>query len=452
MPWTGWPELWGLAAYLQGTDSLAKQSTRYLATGASITACDTDRSQYLTDLSVGTNVVYEAATTRFNRSAPRTIGVNCTANSTDTGVLYQHGTGGNLERLQFSAANTIQVTVNNATALTYTVTGLDGTRDELVIAWISEANPDTTGAGDAVQSWLLIWNVANSTFDRTRFAHAVKALESTTAYWGASSTIGASAFTGTITGIWFENRLQSATEISADWISSLPAISTDSETEHEHQGLPVSADMLDLPAGGFHGPSAQWAVDATRRMVRRTLSPLVNHRFRVRHDWSDLDMASDPFVRGAPGDNSYRLILSTLFAAPIPDTCSHAWVRVHMRSFSHASAVPIGVRVYSLSKPLGAIGIAAPGAVEPLVYYSTGETVTRDDTGDGEWTVLGHVTIARGTGSRDGMSYFAVALNVDPAGVSADDAAARVIVQALHIVPDIRLGGPPFGGGGGFGL
>ena len=61
------------AAYQQGYDSQAKQSTRYLARGAGITACNVDASQYLTNLTAGTGCVLEGspASARFDFSHPK---------------------------------------------------------------------------------------------------------------------------------------------------------------------------------------------------------------------------------------------------------------------------------------------------------------------------------------------------------------------------------------------
>ncbi|MBK6920476.1 MAG: hypothetical protein IPH07_23955 [Deltaproteobacteria bacterium] len=450
MPWSSWTSLWGVASYMQGYDPHAKQSTRYLARGSSITSCATDLSQYATNLTAGTSVVYESGTTRFNRGEPRTIGLAVAANNTDTGTLYRHGTGGNLELLQFSSANTIRVYVNNTLVLTYTVTGLGASRDDLIIAWISEANPDTTGASDAVQSWLLVWNTTDGTFDRTRFAHATKTLQSTTAYWGANDSIGTSAFTGTITELWFESRCQSATEIAVDRVETRSEPSSVVEQDSEHQGIPVTPDTIDS-RNYHHGPSLAWAAAATRALYRRTLSPLVNERCRVVPAWTaSLLTGGDPFIRTPPGATGWAAHLGWLHAAPVSETCTHAWVRVHVRSaVSSGAAVPIGVRLYSHSRPPGSLDLAVDaGSPEPLESYYLEQQFTRDETGGlGEYTVMGLVPIARGvSGVHEGMTYFSLALRVDPASASANDAAETITVRSIHVVPCVResAGGLPF--------
>lgn len=439
--WSTWT-LWGSDPWLQGYNAPAKQSTRYYATGASITACNTDLSQRLTNLTVGTNCVYETTTTRFNYSHPRTILVRCSATSSDTGVLWFHGTGGNLERLRFSAANTIQVTVANATALTYTVSGLGGSAENLVIAWVSEANPDTTGASDAVRSWLLVYNTSDGTFDKSaQFTHVTKPLQSTTGIWGASTTGGGTAFSGTISGVLYENRAMSATEIAADWATTLTAPTT--AVENDDQGLPVAATSGIGDEGEYHGPAAGWACDATRRMYRRCSSPLYNEPLRIRPTWQSTTLTG-PFWRGIPGASSWRTHLSWFRSYLVPETCSHLWVRAHVRSWTTAStAVPLGVRIYSFNRRPGVAGLGQGGVV-PLVPYFGQEIVTRDDDSSvGDWCIESVVPISRSSQSR---TYIGVAFRIDPNSTSTNDANERFAVNAVHVVPCVLQaeGGLPF--------
>ncbi len=436
------------ASYQQGYDAQAKQSTRYLANGANVAACITDRSQRMLNMTAGTNSAYENNTVRFNYSHPRTILVRGTVDNNDTGDIFRHGTGGNLELLYFSSANTIRVRVANADVLTYSVTGLPAPAgaDGLVIAWVSQANPDTTGASDAVLSWLMIWNTTDGTFDKVAFTHVTKALQaSTPGVWGAADSAGINAFTGTITDVLYENRAMSATEIANDWVTALTPPS--SSVEPELQGLPPQSATID--AQNFHhGPAAIWAGDATRRMIRRTLQPLRNLCFRIQGAWDAAALAAtDPFIRAAPGVSADRMHLAWLECAPVPDNCNRMWVRVQIRSrTSSGAAVPVRVRVWSFSRPPGVLTLVGdPGNGDPLESYFVGATITRDDDASaGEYTVLGSMPIARGTsGVDEGMTYIAMSLAVDPAGASANDAAALIYVKSIHCVPYYLEGGLP---------
>lgn len=428
-----------MAIWDQGTDEQAKQSTRYLARGASVTALNTDLSQRLTNLTVGTNSVYENTTSRMAYTGPRTIGIRASMTSAHTGTLYLHGSGASTESLSFSAANTISVVVNNVTIGSLVVTAPTGT-DTVVIAWVTEANPDTTGAADAYRSRILWWNVTDVLFAATDWiTHAVITISATTAVFGALNSGGAGAFGGTMTACWYEGRVQSGAEIGNDWVSARTAPTT--VLEAGHQGYPPQANTLDAQ-NRHQGPSMLWVADATKRLVRRTLSPFVNEMLTVQPTWQDSTLVStNPFIRSVPGASEWLMHLAWRYIVPIPDTCNMAWVRVHLRSYTTSgAAVPIGVRMYSFNKPPSMALEGDGNGPEPLVPYYVTATVTRDDDAIvGEYTTLGLLPISRGrTGLMRNKTCFALALNVDPAAASANDANARIIVRAIHIVPAFR--------------
>lgn len=423
-----------------GPTGTAKQSTRYLAIGASVTACIDDASQYDLDMTAGTSAAYENASTRFNHSHPRTIVVRCQANNTDTLNLWRHGTGGSLELLRFSAANTLQILTNNTARVTLTVPGLGASRANLVVAWTSEANPDTTGAADAVLSTLMVWNVDSGEYDAVSVAHPTKSLGSFQAVWGAGDNVGTNAFTGIITGVLYENRRMSATEIGADWVADLSTPLSAAHPETSLQGLPPSSGILDAESH-WHGPAAVWACDATRRLERRCLQWLRNERLRIVPTWTNaLLTAADAFIRGAPSDSDDRMSIAWLEPAPVPDNCNHLWVRVHVRSYvTSGAAVPVRIRLYSFSKPPGALGFGGGGGA--ITSYFCGTTVL-EGYAAGRFVSLGTMPIARGTGGiREGMTYLALALAVDPNNESGNDSAARIEISAIHVVPYFRAGG-----------
>jgi hypothetical protein len=424
---------------------IAKQSTRYLAIGASVTACIDDLSQYDTDMTAGTRSAYENASTRFNYSHPRTILVRCQANNTDTLNLWRHGTGGNLELLRFSAANTLQIWTNNTLRLSMTISpGLPASRANLVIAWVCETNPDSTGAADRVRSTLMWWNVDTGDFDAESVTHPVKSLQSTQAVWGAGDDIGTNAFTGVITGVLYENRRMSATEIAADWVADLSTVLSAAEPETDHQGIPPSSGILDAESS-WHGPAVVWACDATRRMERRTLDALENERQIVVPSWSLSSLTSaNAFFRGAPGESDDRMSIAWLEPAPVPDTCNRIWARVHVRSYvASGEPVPVRIRLYSFSRPPGALGLGG-GDGAALEQYFCDAIILRNDGAVGSYVVLGSMPIARGSGGiREGMTYLALAIAIDPNNESSNDSAARVEINAIQAVPYYTLSGQP---------
>lgn len=422
-----------------------KQSTRFRGIGASIAACFEDLGQYDTDLSIGGTAqhLFEAspASARFDvGGGVRTILFRLEANDTDTGNLYRHGAA-DPDRLRFSAANTIQAVVNNSTVLTYTVTGLTAVRKQMVIAWVTQPNDDTTGASDAMLSHLLVWNVTDGTFDQVAFEHAASTTKAQTIFFGAADNTPTLVFTGTITGIHFEGRRASATEIAHDWIANLATPST--ETENDHQGLPPSTDIALDAQNYFHGPLAAWCTDVTRRLRYRLLSSLWNECMRISTELTQAELASatDPWIRGAPDSNTWRMHFTFLRSYPVPPWATHLWVRVQLRSYVAAGApVPLGVRLYSFNK-----NPSIPGG-EALVPYHAQEIVTRDDAGEGSYVLRKRVPISK---DAQGWTWLAVALAVDPLAASANDSNARVRVQAVHASPTVydELGDAGFGGG-----
>lgn len=424
---------------------IAKQSTRYLATGALITDCIDDASQYDTDMTAGTSAVYENASTRFNYSHPRTILLRIQANSTDTLDLWRHGTGADLELLRFRSAGVLEIFTNNTSRRQLTITGLGATRSNMVVAWTSEANPDTTGAADAVLSTIMWWNVDTGDFDAASVAHPTKGLGSYQAVWGAGDNLGTNAFTGIITGVLYENRRMSATEIAADWVEDVAAVTSSASAVTDLQGLPPEQGLIDGESS-WQGPAHVWVGDATRRMERRTLQWLRNDRMRIVPAWTDaLLTATDAFIRGAPGDSDDRMSIAWLMPAPVPDNCNRIWSRVHVRSYvTSGDYVPVRIRLYSFSKPPGSLGLGGGGGADPLVPYFAGQTIV-SGYGAGDYLVLGSCPIARGTsGIREGKTYLVLAVAVDPLGESSNDSAARVELGALHVVPYFREGGQGF--------
>jgi len=211
----------------QGDVARAKDDTRFYATGASITALTTDLSQYADNVTAGTSSVWEADSARWSESTPPlAIEVVCTANSTDAGYLYTHESAAAGLRISVAAGPIVSFRLNNAglATLSVTVSGVAGTREDLVIGWSMEANPFTTGASDAYRSRLSAWNVTDGTYFQATVTHAVPADATGRAVWGASDSTGANAYTGVITAVrWSIGRYHPAAEVREDFIATTSA-------------------------------------------------------------------------------------------------------------------------------------------------------------------------------------------------------------------------------------
>jgi hypothetical protein len=149
----------------QGDVANAKDDTRFLAVGASITALTTDLSQYADNLTAGTGCVHENDAARWSEAAPPlTVEMLFTANSTDTGYLYTHESAAAGLRLSVAAGPIIEIRVNNGLATaSLTLTGIAGSRESLLVRWSIEPNVFTTGAANAYRSNLSVWNITDGT-------------------------------------------------------------------------------------------------------------------------------------------------------------------------------------------------------------------------------------------------------------------------------------------------
>jgi hypothetical protein len=431
--WGAWASLWGIESYQQGYEPLAKQDTLYLGIddGGGIADLATDLSQYLDNQTTAATWHYEPApATRFNVLTEWTIEADFTANNASTGRIWTQGTSG---RFRISiAAGVISVTLQAAagfvTVATLAMPGVAAGNERFVVSWAVQANPLTTGAADACRTELRIWNVTDGSYDATTALHRARDTETGAAVWWAGSTAGTNPFSGTPHACRFGERFISASETYSDFVATVSAPTTEVDTTAKHEGLPATTLTAIHGRDNFHGPAALWAADKSKRLQRRTLTPLYNKRFKSHPTWTDaLLTASNPKIRAAPGDSDYRMHISWLQVAPVPETCSHLWVRCHV--FSRASAgdaVPVGVRFFSMNGLPGDPGFES---------FSATEVITRDDEVGvtfGEWDVESLVPISR---DPEGNTYLAIALCVDPASASANDANAQIVVRSCHAVP-----------------
>ena len=136
----------------------------------------------------------------------------------------------------------------------------------------------------------------------------------------------------------------------------------------------------------------------------------------------------------------------------VPPGATHAFVRVHLRSWvTSGSAVPLGIRCYALNRPPDTTQIGAAPA-PPLEYDYRGavRTVDHGSTGTGEWIDLGLVRLPRFTGPAKGWTettHLCLAYAWDPAAASVNDVNARAQIFAWHVRPvQVWTPGGLFGG------
>lgn len=443
-PWASWGG-WGLPSYAQGYDGLAKQDTLYLGidSGAGISDLATDRSQYLDNQTTAATWHYEASpATRFNLTDRWCWEFDFTCDNTDTGRLFQYdcATAASDLSLRIAAGGVMSIIINNAVAgTTLTLPGISGSDQRFVFSWSAEPNVDTTGAADALTHYLCAWNLNTGAFDKARLTTVVRPGQTGAMVVWAGTTAGTNPFTGTPHGARLSGRLHPPTETYHDFVSALSAPTT--QTQTDDQGLPVSSSIGFAASSAFHGPAAAWATDATRRMFRRLMSPLWNECMRISTEFSEaeIESAADPWIRGAPDSNSWRMHLAWLRSYPVPPGATHLWAEVQLRTYvTSSTAVPLGVRVYSMDRnPSGGAGT--------LTHYFAEELVTRDDAAtEGSYVIKARVPIAQ---DDDGFTWIALAFFIDPLSTSTNDSRERIRVQAVHVVPIVcdEAGGLGFG-------
>lgn len=443
----------------QTADPYDDASCRFYGAGSSYALLANDLSQLEDDTPSDASAIYENSA-RFNHGSPRTmLWMLAALASTTTGTLWRHGSGGNLEWLTFSPSGGTQrllVYVNGAVVLTWT---LPSTLGEVWIAWVSEPNPSTTGASDAIQSWLMLHSVTSGQSARVRFTHAAKNSEATTAYVGASSSGGVNACTEQIRTFGFWSRLWTLTELAnTHWDTSTPPASTVAATER--QELPIASgtiDVVDEP----HGPAAQLAGAALSHSRWRTMGALYNERMRYvpTITTSTEDTGDDVSkIRPALGSAIYRMHLGWFRAYPVSPTANALFVRVHARVWSIVPGLRTGywgLRLYAFSRRpvIGQSFIDEGELPEPLQWRYAEEEVADDNhlsTDQGDWRIDAVIPIVRGASgiSRDRV-YLALAYAVDPAETNTvPDADLRLEVRAIQAVQlfDGTVGQPPLGG------
>jgi hypothetical protein len=433
----------------------AKQDTLYWSAGSTIAELATDRSQYLDNMATGATWAFEASpASRFNMTTRWCFESSFRASTTDTGRLWSYDcvTVTSDLSLRISAGGVLEVILNNTVQPSLTIPGIGVTRRRIVVSYSAEPNVDTTGAADAMRNELCAWNIDTGEFNKTVWTSVVRPAQVGDMVIWADSTAGTNPFTGTPAAVRIGSRFHSATETEIDFVAARAA--PVSAVVTDHQGLPVLSSANIGGSSHFHGPAAAWVTDATRRLYRRTMSPMWNEMMRIQTDWTQAawDSATDAWIRGAPGASGYRMHLTYFRAYPVPVQASHMWIRLHVRSYAASGAViPVSFRMYSFNRPPGIGGIeGADGDVEPFVDYFVGEKVATIDAGStGYHVIRALLPISRGrSGMHDGWTYVVIAVDIDPNNESANDSNSRTRIQAVHVVPVFRETSGPIGFGG----
>ena len=411
----------------------------------------TDTSQYDADYTQtpGQGMFQSGtASARHEFAAEWTIGFVLEMDDASSGYLYRH-TSSDSVTMRLDSSQVLFCEVNNANVLRLPIAGLDSSPEQHVVAWVSRANPGTTGASNALESFVYVVNLDTFLVQRARFTHPVPAWTSGTHYVGCSSSAGANAYNGLTFNYFCDRRFQTLTEIANDWIESWTAPATVADVEAPP--LPLSRGSGLASVDEHYGPVPNWAARNASHTKRRTWSPLVNRTFRSQPIIGYQSHVDHPAYRYAPNSSQFLMMLGWLQVAPVPVGADRVFVRVQTRQWRIAgSVVTIGIRIYVMSRKPAGLEILGQGQ-QPMEHYHSSDEITRNDgaAGVGEWNATGVLPIPE---SASGLIYVCPAFIFDPDDNEANDANARLQIRALHVVPMRSAdedGGLPFGGFGG---
>lgn len=434
----------GAAYPWQGEQANAKQDTRYLAQSQA-----TDLGQYATNLTAsGTYAAYEVASSRAALSAQWTLehraDYDYSAHTTKIILAHADDAGTSYTYRIRCGASGIECAVNGT--LIYTAGVKTGVVDR-TIAWAMRANPDTTGAGDAKISEFSVYDHDGGDWelDPVQVAHA--APTTSTAYhltthgqW--DNGVGAlnSEFPVTLAAVRISCAFHSHVEVCEDWCSARASITTTAKVYREPLPIDVASGMSD--EGEIVGPQLAYLCDHQRNVITRGFSPLVNEILSSPTAWKNTYEPANK-MRKVSG-TQLRMPLPYLRWCAVPHNCNYLYARVNVRSYVTAgAAVPVKVAVVSMNFPNGVpLNLANDNEPAPAHerYYGTA-TITVDHGASpavGEWVDLGRIKLARNTTGAPGWwgsTFLALAYLVDPLGVSANDANARLQFLAWHVRP-----------------
>lgn len=387
----------------------------------------TDLSGHMSSITVGTSSVYSSVSSRFDISGERTIAF--VVGEPADGYLWHHGTGASEEWIRFSGGN-LQIAINGASILTEAVTD-PAAGERMIVALTTHANPDTTGASDAMFSDVLLIYGTSGTVVRWRRMHpAVTTGSGTNAVFFAADSSGTTPYDGDRFAVLFARRWHTATELWRDFIAANhDQVSGTDDIDVTEPPLPVDHATGFGGSDEFYGPQSAYAAMVTRNVALRTMSPLVNVRMR-----GELTTASatGPAFRILP-DGVHTGMVGWLWCAPVPPGCTHVVARVMATlSVTSGSPVPTSVAVFSMSRVPGAIANSgfAPAAQPQQLDW---RMASRKYTADGLlFAIDRYLQVARDS---SGRSFFAVGFAFDPDGESSNDANARITIHAVQLRP-----------------
>jgi hypothetical protein len=416
----------------QGDEENAKDDVLYYGEGGTYAQLATDLSQYADNQTVAAWGHYEPSpASRFNVTTSWTVEVVVEVDNTDTGRFFTYS---NMS-LRLSAGGAVEPILNGGVLTGITLPGIGAGAARYVIAWATELNLLTTGAGDALRTELRAWNTATGAYTQVTYTHAARTAGTADFIWWASSTGGANAFSNSPEACRFSaGRFRSATETAEDFVALTSAPTITGQSRIELVVPEPGSDLAD--ASYFAGPVLASCAAAVSLADLRMLSPIVNESYLQRTTLSGSGLTGTPsqWKRIGP-DQDYTLLGSHLFSRRVPARVDRLKVRVQLQQWrtSGVTADEVHVRVWSMNRPPQPVGNDVVDHDHALVLQTCHDSIaTSHGSGAsaGEWLDLGLLRVARNS---RGRTWLVVALWIE--NLSGAVANNRVRLQAVTIEP-----------------
>lgn len=368
----------------------------YSATGGSGLA--TDLSGNDTDWTFSTSWIYLASHNEEQLQGRFSIEMAFLADSNDSGYLFEN----NADSAQNNAiyadgAGDVDIYVAGALMASLDVPSVSATSQLCLLQWSAEANPLTTGSGDALRHDVRLYNADTGEWTGASFTSAALTGFDSSAdtVFGAQESGGTGAYSNTIRMVRLSSHHHTPDELVACFIE-IPTAPTLQGVERLEFPVPDAASTLG-DDGNFAGPQYLLAARHLRTAQMLLVGPLVNEictgSWAEDSDWTMAD----------PNSGSYDMQLEFLRRRPIPPTVNRVIFRVFVQQ-NDATADRLNIRAYSANAP-GPIARPSQSPVDYVVHSAFVQRIADDGTGDtgGAWVTIGPLRIAQ---DDSGFSYF----------------------------------------------
>jgi hypothetical protein len=255
-----------------------RPDTRVLVT----TPITTDLSQWLTDLTASGAGAFEDPAARAaidGTGDGRSLELIADIDNVQIGWLVRHGEDAANQPygIKVVAGGAVEFWGDVTVLASISAPSVGGAAASYVVAWSTEPNPQTTGAGDALRSEALVYNVGTTELAWVTFVHAVYTADVAGAFsiggaWDGGALL--EPYAPSIDAVRVSARWHTRVETREHFIAQTPAPTILGITAVEAPVVPVDATTAKREPGTVYQAAA--GAMATGRNRHRAVSPLVH--------------------------------------------------------------------------------------------------------------------------------------------------------------------------------